>query len=236
MGNCKLKNYCYVFARGGSKGIPKKNIKFLIDKPLIAYSLLIASEIKSIDKFFVSTDCQEIKDVALEYGAEIIDRPLELAQDESPEWLAWQHAIDWTINKYGDFSKFISLPATAPLRSKNDIETCINALDSSTDIVVTITNAYRNPFFNMVKIDDGYLKLVNEQNDKIYRRQDAPLVFDMTTIAYISKPKFILNNNSIWSGRVKGVPIPKERAIDIDDYYDFEIAEFLLKKRGSKND
>ena len=58
----------------------------------------------------------------------------------------------------------------------------------------------------------------------------------MTTIAYISKPKFILNNNSIWSGRVKGVPIPKERAIDIDDYYDFEIAEFLLKKRGPKND
>ena len=80
---------------GGSKGVPKKNVKMLMGKPLIAYSIEIAKEIESIDKIFVSTDDVTISKVALSYGAEVINRPPELAKDDSPEWLSWIHAIDW---------------------------------------------------------------------------------------------------------------------------------------------
>lgn len=225
-----MANFSYIFARGGSKGIPKKNLTQINKKPLLAYSINISQNSKNIDKCFVSTDCEEIKTQALIYGAEVINRPKYLAEDDSSEWDAWQHAIRWTNEKYGEFEKFISLPSTAPLRAKHDVEKCIKVLDKETDVVITITEAHRNPFFNMVIEEEGYLKRVCEPKDTIVRRQDAPLVFDMTTVAYVLRPNFILNNKSIWSGRIKGVRIPKIRSIDIDDKYDLEIAKYLYSK------
>ena len=108
-----MNTFCYIFARGGSKGLPK-NIKNLLNKPLISYSLDIAKEIHEIDKCFVSTDNDEIANLCASQGAIIIKRPREISQDDSREWLAWKHAIYWTHENYGPFSKFLSLPA-APL-------------------------------------------------------------------------------------------------------------------------
>ena len=227
-----MANFSYIFARGGSKGIPKKNLTQINNKSLLAYSIEISKSSKNIDKCFVSTDCEEIKSEALRFGAEVINRPSHLAQDNSPEWDAWEHAIKWTNEKYGEFEKFISLPATAPLRKKDDVEKCIKLLNEKTDVVITISEAYRNPFFNMVKQEEGYLKRVCETINPIVRRQDAPLVFDMTTVAYVLRPNFILNNKSIWSGRIKGVKIPKIRSIDIDDNYDLEIAKYLHSRKN----
>ena len=111
-----MKTFCFIFSRGGSKGITKKNIRTLFDKPLIAYSLLLAKDISEIEEVFVSTDCDEIAEIARPYGVNIIKRPAYLAEDNSPEWLAWEHAVKWAFEKYGTFTKFLSLPATAPLR------------------------------------------------------------------------------------------------------------------------
>lgn len=226
-----MANFSFIFARGGSKGIPKKNLTQINKKSLLFYSIDISRSSESIDRCFVSTDCEEIKSQALNYGAEVINRPKELAQDDSPEWNAWQHAIKWVNEKYGEFEKFISLPVTAPLRTKDDVDKCIKILDKETDVVITITEAHRNPFFNMVKNEDGYLKRVCEPLSTIVRRQDAPLVFDMTTVAYVLRPDFIIKNQSIWSGRIKGVKIPKIRSIDIDDNYDLEIARYLHSRK-----
>lgn len=226
-----LKTFSFIFARGGSKGLPKKNIKNLIDKPLLAYSIDIAKSIESIDKVFVSTDCPEIKKVAIEYGSEVITRPKGLASDDSPEWFAWQHAINWVYKKYGFFDRFLSLPCTAPLRIKKDVINTMNALDKESEIVITITEARRNPWFNMVLLNkDNFANLILKDNISINRRQDALPAFDMTTVAYFTRPEFILSNSSIWDGRVKGVLIPKERSIDIDDELDFYIAECFIKK------
>ena len=82
----------------------------------------------------------------------------------------------------------------------------------------------------MVKLKDGYLERVIDNNNKFFRRQDAPEVYDMTTIAYVTRPEFILNNESLWEGRIKGVKIPKERSIDIDNKYDLDIARYLYSK------
>lgn len=227
-----MKTWAFIFARGGSKGVPGKNIRHLFDKPLLGHALTIASKTCEIEQTFVSTDSSEIAAVAETYGATVIERPAKLAQDNSPEWLAWRHAVQWVREQVGDFDRFVSLPATAPLRLVKDVKTCLSALDARTDAVLTMTHAQRNPWFNMVKADDaGLLSILVEDNQKIIRRQDAPQAYDLATLCYALRPDFILNHDNIWQGRVRGVLIPLERAIDIDTEYDFKIAEFLMANR-----
>jgi len=231
-----MKTFAFIFARGGSKGVPGKNIRNLDGMPLLAYSIIIAQNIESISRVFVSTDDQDIADIGVKYGAEIIKRPSNLAQDNSPEWLAWLHAIEWLESKGEYFDRFVSLPTTSPLRNKDDVVKCLNLLDMKTDIVVTISNTSRSPYFNMVGEKDGYIKLLMESEKMPSRRQDSPLAYDMTTVAYVSRPSFIKNNNKVFDGRVKAVLIPKERAVDIDDEIDFKVAEMLMKEKQEKED
>ena len=226
-------NYAFIFARGGSKGLPGKNIKLLMGKPLIQYSVEVALKISSIDKVFVSTDDDDIAKVSNSFGAIVIKRPVELAQDDSPEWQAWKHAIDWGKERYGEFEGFVSLPATSPLRSAEDVELAmLRRSNMGADICIAVTPASRSPYFNMVKkLDDGLIELVNKPVDSISRRQDVPEVFDITTVVYAADVEFIMNNNSIFDGSVTSVEIPKERAVDIDDEIDFKIAEILMQEK-----
>jgi len=181
-------------------------------------------------KSFCFHEDAEIEEVAKAFGAEVVQRPQHLAQDESPEWLAWQHAIQSVQAKYGLFDLFLSLPTTAPLRIEEDVRKCLQHFDKNTDAVITMTAASRIPWFNMVGTDDsGNLRLLIEGNYK--RRQDAPVAYDVTTLAYALRPSFILAHERIWEGRVKGVKIPKERSLDIDVPLDLEIARYLHRKR-----
>lgn len=226
-----MKTFAFIFARGGSKGVPGKNIRNLADKPLLAYSIIIAQNIDEISRIFVSTDDKDIADIGIKYGAEIINRPVELAQDDSSEWLAWKHAIEWLENREEYFDRFVSLPTTSPLRNESDVNMCLNLLDEQTDIVVTMTNASRSPYFNMVSEQEGYVKLLAENENEYSRRQDVPKAYDMTTVAYVTRPDFIKNNNKIFDGKVKAHIVPKERAVDIDNEIDFKIAEMLILEK-----
>ena len=123
------KIFAFIFARGGSKGLPRKNILPLNGKPLIAHSIDVAKKIENIEKIFVSTDDDLIKTVAIEYGATVINRPKKLARDDSPEIEAWRHAIKYLQDKNIHFDVFVSLPATAPLRNDLDVRNCIKTLD-----------------------------------------------------------------------------------------------------------
>ena len=221
----------FTFARGGSKGLPKKNILKLGDKPLIVHSIELSKEIKEIENIYVSTDSEEIANIAKDYGARIIRRPDNLASDDSPEWLSWIHAVKYVYKNYGKFDKFLSLPATSPLRKVEDVKKCLNSLTANIDMVLTMANAKRNPWFNMVVKDDtGIIKTVN-QNIRVSRRQDAPKVYDLCTVAYVTRPDFILSSSGLWDGKTIGVEIPENRSIDIDTKYDFEIADYLYKKQ-----
>ena len=233
-----MKTYAFVFARGGSQGVPGKNIRQLVDKPLLGHAISIANKIKEIDRCFVSTDSKEIEAVAERFGAIVIKRPPELSQDNSPEWLAWRHAINWVFDNYGKFERFVSLPATAPLRMPEDVQRCMRELTDGVNAVLTMTQAQRSPWFNMVKvIDHGYLNILLDSDEKIARRQDAPQAYDLTTVAYVLCPGFVMENESLWKGRVKGVEVPQERALDIDTEFDFKIAEYLMSERdeGRRN-
>lgn len=225
-----MKNYAFIFARGGSKGLPGKNIKPLAGKPLLQYSIDTALASPSIDKVFVSTDDADIAKVAIDSGAVLIERPDELATDTSPEWLSWRHAIEWARKHHGEFDGFVSLPATSPLRRVVDVESAIEKRSKvAADICISVTPASRSPYFNMVKnTQDGLVGLVNEPESDVTRRQDAPEVFDITTVVYVTTPEFVLNNYGLFSGKVTSIEVPKARAVDIDDIYDFRMAEAIL--------
>jgi CMP-N-acetylneuraminic acid synthetase len=223
-----------IFARGGSKGVPRKNVRLLAGKPLIAHAIETARKSALIDRVFVSTDDREIAEVATQYGAEVpFMRPPELARDDSPEWMAWQHAIRTLDGTAGspNWDAFVCVPTTSPLRKREDVDACISVLlAGDADIVITVRPAERSPYFNMVTIDDrGYARLAIQLERETFRRQDAPAMFDVTTVAYAARPSFVLSATSMFQGRVQAVVIPSERALDIDTELDFRVAEFLLQ-------
>lgn len=226
-----MKTFAFIFARGGSKGLPKKNILNLGGLPLIAHSILSAKNNQMIDDVFVSTDSNEIAEVSNSFEAKIIKRPKELAQDDSSEWLSWNHAINYVHDQGYVFNRFISLPATAPLRADEDINKCLLALKGNVDVVITVTPANRNPSFNMIKRDAKGMSNLILKSD-VARRQDAPLVYDMTTVAYVTTPEYILSKKNLFEGNTYSVIIPKDRAIDIDDKVDFILAERLFEIRN----
>lgn len=228
----------FIFAREGSKGVPRKNIRILAGKPLIAWSIQAAKESRFINRVIVSTDDDEIARIARQYGAEVpFMRPAELSGDTSPEWFAWQHAIT-EVQKTNNqpLDVFVSIPATSPLRSVSDVDACISRLlHSDADIVITVKKAERSPYFNMVNLDDGgYAHIVISNGNRMTRRQDAPTVYDMTTVAYAARPDFIMREHSIFEGKVMVVEVPSERALDIDTELDFRIAEYLMKEKQDK--
>lgn len=230
-----MKTVCFVFARGGSKGLPGKNIKPLCGVPLIGHSILRAKE-AGLNEIIVSTDCPTIAEVARQWGAETpFERPAELATDTASEWQAWQHAIGWYQHNRGDFDAFLSLPATAPMRSTEDVLNCISVLESDplADVVISVSPAERNPFFNMVKLDSkGYATLFAQLPGGVTRRQDAPAVFDITTVAYAARPNFVLNHSGLFDGQVRTIEVPNSRALDIDTAYDFELAQALMAMKN----
>ena len=228
----------FIFARGGSKGIPGKNTRLLGGKPLIAWSIEHALEVARIDRVLVSTDSPEIASISRQYGAEVpFIRPADLAMDESPEWLAWRHGLKYLKEDMGSVPEImVSVPATAPLRLAIDINNCLDEYEKgSTDVVITVTDAHRNPYFNMVTENpDGTYTLVKAPPLTIERRQDAPVVYDMATVCYVVNSEFVMSHDSIFEGRVGAVHVPNERAIDIDTLLDFQLAEVLFSNRGGK--
>jgi CMP-N-acetylneuraminic acid synthetase len=230
-----MKAIAFIFARGGSKGLPGKNIRPLAGKPLIAWSIEHARAVERIERVIVSTDSEEIAAVARDFGADVpFMRPAELARDESPEWLAWRHALAFFQDTEGALpDAMLSVPTTAPLRLPIDLENCLDEFaKGDSDMVITVSDAHRNPWFNMVKENpDGSVGLVIAPRSGITRRQDAPAVFDLATVAYVARPQFVMQQMGIFTGRVRAVKLPVERAIDIDTQFDFELAEFLINRR-----
>ena len=140
--------------------LKNKNIAELAGIPLVGHASLQARSISQIDKHFVSTDSQEIAAIAEIYGSEIIVRPQELATDNAVEWHAWQHAVKYVMDKYGNFDQFVSLPCTSPLRNNSDIIKCLNKDVLPSQIVISYTDAHRNPWFNLLKVKDSSAHLL----------------------------------------------------------------------------
>ena len=219
----KKKIFFFIFARAGSKGIPNKNLKKIDGKSLLEITIDTAKKLKP-NKIFVSSDSKKIESLSKKFGVNFIKRPHYLCTDKSPELLSWKHAIR-SINE--NFDIFVSLPVTSPLRKAIDIKRCINKkISFKNDLVVCVTKSKKNPYFNMlIKKNNSFKRIINSD---FHRRQDVPVSFDLTTVAYVSEPSYIIKSNNIFNGLVQGVEIPYKRSIDIDDMYDFKLAKYLM--------
>lgn len=221
-----------IFARGGSKGIPNKNLQMVAGKSLIARAIETAQETAGLNRIIVSTDSAAIAKVALDAGAEVpFMRPKDLASDTSSEWLSWQHALAFLREADGALpTAMVSVPTTSPLRLASDIDACITAYHQGDwDAIVTVAAAQRSPYFNMVSIEpSGQVNIAVKPPSGYVRRQDAPRLYDICTVAYVVRSEFVLESESLWSGRVGAVVIPQERSLDIDTPFDLQVAGLLL--------
>lgn len=224
---------CLICVRSGSKGLKNKNILKINNKSLLQITIEIAKKIKEINHIILSTDSIKIAKLGKKYGAKVLFlRPKRLSQDNSPEWKVWQHAVK-ECEKTLKFQDVIILPVVSPLRNVSDINKTISTYKKNRDkCVITVSESYRNPYFNMVKLDKKNIPTILIKKKKsFYRRQETPKVYDMCTVSYVLNKDIIRNNKNLFDCDLVADLIPKSRSIDIDDKYDLEIARFLYGKK-----
>jgi CMP-N,N'-diacetyllegionaminic acid synthase len=229
---------CVIGARGGSQGLPGKNIKLLLGKPLITWSIESALKTVGIDRVVVSTDSEEIATVAREAGAETpFMRPEILSGQEVGKFDVWKHALECCEKHYNEeYEIYIDLDCTNPLRDPSDISNVINQLrnsiDRGVDTVFSVCEARKNPYFNMVEADkNGAMRMSKTLGPTVIRRQDAPQVYEHVASIYAMLPSHIKTRGHLLSGHAEGYDISLEKSLDVDSEFDFELVECLMKKR-----
>ena len=229
-----MKIICTICARGGSKGLKKKNVRLLKGKPLIAHTLLQANSTDIFDAISVSSDSKEILDVASDYGVEhLIQRPHELATDKASKLLTIRHCLKSVEVITGvKFDVIVDLDVTSPLRSVDDINNAVNLLnEQNASNVITGVPSRRSPYFNMVELDNnGIARLSKPPKDKFFRRQDSPQCYDMNASIYAWNRKCLLESDSIWNEQTR-LYLMSEEVMDIDSLVDFEIVELLMNRK-----
>jgi len=217
-------------ARGGSKGLPNKNIKQLLDKPLIAWTIEHALKTKYLDCIFVSTDDDELANIGRKYGLEVIERPKELAKDETPIIDVLFHFVE--IQELGINGKeiILVLQPTSPIRNAEDIENAIEVFsDNDCESVVSVCESTHPPYWSF-KIEETYLQPLFEKKYLSIRRQDLKRTYIPNGAIYILTPTVLHKYENLYCNKTLPYVMPIERSIDIDNEIDFMLAELLVKK------
>ncbi len=220
-------------ARGGSKGVPRKNIRPLAGKPLIAYSILAAQAAQRVDRLLVSTDDEEIASVAREWGADVpFLRPPELSDDRAAQIDVVIHALQQAEALDGcRYSHVILLQPTAPLRTAEEIDASLQMLlETGCDAVVSYTPVESAHPFYMVTLDGDRPRPLLDVPADLTARQQYPAVYRRNGAIYATRREVILAR-SFYGEDVRAYIMPPERSINIDSLFDFDLAEFLLSRR-----
>lgn len=224
-----------ICARGGSKGVPRKNLRSLHGKPLIVHTIECARGCQDLDRVVISTDDEEIALVARQNGADVpFMRPAHLAQDDSSKWDVFKHLVETLESQDGlRVDVLVDLDTGVPLRQAEDISNCVRLLlENEADVIVTAYIPDRNPYFNMVEVaKDGYARVSKPLSVPITRRQAAPEVYALSPAVYAIRRDALWNYEHWALSRMMISILPRERAIDIDTEVDFRFVEFLMEKR-----
>lgn len=232
-----MKNLCTICARGGSKGVKGKNVRPLHGKPLIAYSIEQARSSGLFDLLAVSSDSDEILEVARKWGVDqLIKRPEELATDQAPKLPVIRHCVAEVERRVGaTFDILVDLDATSPLRKPEDIVNAVALLQEAQACnVITAMPARRSPYFNLVEVDNqGAVNLSKPGFRSVARRQDSPKCYDMNASIYVWRRSALFDNDTLFNPGTRLYVMPEERSIDIDSELDFKFVEFMLSEQGS---
>src|SRR3954454_2321560 len=227
-----------ICARGGAKRVPRTILRLLDGLPLLVHAIRCARACRSLDRVVVSTDDEEMAEVALRNGAEVpFLRPAALAQDDTPKWPVFRHLVEGWEQQTGEtVQALIDLDTGVPLRQPSDVEGCVGQLVAGeADVVVTAYEAERNPSFNMVEVEaNGRARISKPTGAPITRRQAAPAVYSL------SPSVFAIRRSALWDyehwseSRFEIFVVPRERALDIDSELDFQFVQFLLEAKACK--
>jgi CMP-N,N'-diacetyllegionaminic acid synthase len=225
-----------IAARGGSKGLPRKNVRVLAGLPLIAHSILFAKLCPQIERCVVSTDDAGIAATAREFGAEVpFLRPAELARDDTPSLAVVQHALrEMEIRDGRRFESVLLLQPTSPVRSPEDVTRAMALLEEDSEAAgaVAVSVPEFNPRYVCVEEKNGYASAAFPREAHYIRRQDVPPVYRINGLLYLWRRDFLLQTSAetLFEAPHRMLVIPRERAIDIDDLFDFQVAELLLRE------
>lgn len=214
-------------ARGGSKGVPRKNIKELAGKPLIAWTIEEAKKSKYIDRLILSSEDDEIIEVAKKYGCEVpFKRPLELAQDDTPGIAPILHAIE----QCPDYDYVVLLQPTSPLRTVEDIDGCIEKLlSNNADFCVSVSQPEKSPYWMYTLERELMVPLL--QKELVARRQDLPKVYSLNGSVYVGESTKIKKSKAFLTENTIAFETAAKQSFDIDTELDFKICEVLIKDR-----
>lgn len=225
-------NICTIItARGGSKGIPRKNIKKLNGKPVLAYSIEPSIASDFIKKTYVTTEDEEISDISKKFNAEVIERPQELAKDTSSSVDVILHALDYLEEKeiLPDF--FVLLQPTSPLRTTEDIENAIRLfINNECDALISVCEIDHTSMLSLA-LENKFLVPNCDKDFLNKRRQDLPTYYSPNGAIYITTPNSLRKNKTFIPKKTIPYVMPKERSVDLDTPFDFKLAEFLLNNK-----
>ena len=218
-------------ARGGSKTIPRKNIKLLNGKPLIYYTIKESIKSKYLGRIIVSTEDKEISEISKKYGAEVIERPEELAKDETPTIDVIFHVLRVQAENF-EPGLVVLLQPTSPLRNAQDIDNAIELfLKNDCESVVSVCEVEHSLYWSF-EIENRYLKPIFGGKYLNMRRQDLPKVYTPNGAIYVSTPEILRKYKSFYCSKTIPYIMPPERSVDIDNEIDFMLAELLMRKYG----
>lgn len=218
-------------ARGGSKGIPGKNIRRLGGKPLIQYSIEMARKFVCDSQIIVSTDSDSIIDVVENLGLSVpFRRPETLATDKAGSFEVIKHALEFYRGIGGNCEKIVLLQPTSPFRAMKDVEDALSACTPEVDMSLTVKITNSNPYYILYEEnEEGWLQKSKTHNAT--RRQDVPVVYEVNGAVYVIRCRSVLDNNSFSDFKyLKKVLMPEERSLDIDSMLDWQFAEFIIEK------
>lgn len=227
-----LKVIAIIPARGGSKGVPRKNIRLMAGKPLIAWTIEEGKKSKFIDRLILSSDDLEIIRIAKEYGCDVpFVRPAELAQDDTPGIAPVLHALDLLPG----YDIVVLLQPTSPLRTVQDIDQCITLLvNKRSPASVSVCEPGHHPFWMFTLDDQGRMEPFYKDGQIPVKRQDLPAMFTLNGAVYVARVEWLKNTKTFISPETIAYVMPRERSVDIDTELDFVVCEQIMLNRYSK--
>lgn len=221
-------------ARGGSKGIPGKNVRPLFGKPLIAYTIEAAAQAQRISRIVVSTDDPAVAQAASVWGAEVpFIRPAELGADTTPMLPVMQHAVRTLEERGSRYDLICLLQPTSPMRTPDDIDTCIGLLqDTGADTVISVLPVpeKHNPHWVFEPDGAGGLRLSTGEATPIPRRQELPPAYHREGSIYVVRRDVLMNRNTLYGTKIVGYVMDAARSVNIDEPADWDAAVSLMAR------
>jgi CMP-N-acetylneuraminic acid synthetase len=235
--DCRIGPCCIglITARGGSKGLPRKNVLSLAGKPVIAWTIAAALSCRLLDRIIVSTDDEEITSIAKDFGADVpFFRPRELATDTASHIDVVFHALEWLISQGQNMPDYLfTLQPTSPLRLAEDIDGMIAmAYSENADAVVAVTETHDHPYLARKMNKDKILQQFIIQNTSYLRRQDLPPAYAINGAGFMNRCDALRSYKTFYPSRTFGYVMPQERSLQIDTAWDLHLAEIILKDRN----